>query len=262
MVFAEAARGFRYGGVNEPAPPQFCAADLNAIGLIASPATFGPDHLWSYTVGEKSTLGSGRYLLNVDGFFIDWQDVQTVHDLQCGYYFQENKGSITSQGLEWETSARLTHALTVGMSGSFTDARSKGPIANLDASDGDRAPYFPRTIITATADYTFDLPEGQIILGTDYTYRSNAYTQFSSTNPLYREIPSSRLLNATATYQRGRWSVGIFGTNLTNDRQISVVEPNLYAPYADARRASTHGVLGAKLNLRKFMFTNCLRARE
>ena len=33
MVFGEAARGFRYGGVNEPAPAVFCGADLAQIGL-------------------------------------------------------------------------------------------------------------------------------------------------------------------------------------------------------------------------------------
>ncbi len=146
MLYAEAARGFRYGGVNEPAPPQFCGNDLSAIGLSASPPTFGPDHLWSYTLGEKSTFADNRFTVDVDGFFIDWKDVQTVHILPtCGYYFQENKGSVTSQGLEFEANARVTHELTLGLSASYTDAKANGSIANLNAADGNRAPYFPRS---------------------------------------------------------------------------------------------------------------------
>src|SRR5262249_50642203 len=43
MVYGEAARGFRYGGVNQPLPLTLCAADLAAIGLSNGPATFGPD---------------------------------------------------------------------------------------------------------------------------------------------------------------------------------------------------------------------------
>ena len=231
MVFAEAARGFRYGGVNEPTPPQFCGADLSAIGLSSSPATFGPDHLWSYTLGEKSTLADNRLLVNFDGFFINWQDVQTIHRLPCQYYFDENKGNIISKGFELETNAKLTRGLTVGLSGSYTDARTKGAIANLSSANGDRAPYFPKTIVTAMGEYSFDVWRGKVILGTDFTYRSNAYTEFSPSNPLYREIPNSKLLNATATYKWDHWSVSVFGTNLTNNRQISVVEPNLFRGY-------------------------------
>jgi iron complex outermembrane receptor protein len=232
MIYAEAARGFRYGGVNEPAPPQFCSGDLNAIGLSASPPTFGPDHLWSYTLGEKSTFADNRFTVDVDGFFIDWKDVQTVHILpSCGYYFQEDKGSVTSQGLEFEANARVTHDLTLGVSASYTDAKANGSIANLNAADGDRAPYFPRTIATAMAEYSIEVGRGKVIFGTDFTYRSNAYTQFSPGDPLYREIPCSKMLNITANYKRDRWSVGLFATNLTNDRQVSLVEGNVYAPY-------------------------------
>ncbi len=81
------------------------------------------------------------------------------------------------------------------------------------------------------AEYSVEVGGGKVIFGTDYTYRSNAYTQFSPSSQLYREIPCSKMLNATATYKRAHWSVGLFATNLTNDRQVSLVEANLYAPY-------------------------------
>ena len=93
LVYAEAAKGFRYGGVNQPVPLQFCGADLATAHLTSAPQTYGPDSLWSYSVGEKAKLANGRITLNTDAFYIDWSDVQTRLLLgQCSYYFIQNKG--------------------------------------------------------------------------------------------------------------------------------------------------------------------------
>jgi outer membrane receptor protein involved in Fe transport len=231
MVYAEAARGFRYGGVNEPAPVTFCATQLAALGLKESPEAFGPDHLWSYTLGEKGTFADGRLVMNVDGFYINWDDVQTIHDLSCGYNFTENAGKIKSQGIEWDSKVRATSALTLGLSGSFTDAVANGPIANLSAADGDRAPYFPRTIVTVTGEYSIPLPEGKLVVSADYTYRSNEFTDFSPSAFDYLEIPSSVLLNGSLGYITDRWSVTLYGTNLTNNHLVSLNDVNDFAPY-------------------------------
>jgi iron complex outermembrane recepter protein len=229
IVYGEAARGFRYGGVNEPAPVIFCGPDL--APLTESPPSFGPDHLWSYTLGEKGTFGGGRWKLNVDGFYIDWDDVQTQRLLACGYSFAENAGKITSQGLEWESSVRATSALTLGLSGSYTDATANGPIVNLSAASGDRAPFFPRNIVTASADYEIPLPQGKIEISTDYTYRSRAFTDFSPTAFDYAVIPSSVLLNGSIGYVTDQWSLSVFGTNLTNNHLVSIVDVNTNGPF-------------------------------
>jgi outer membrane receptor protein involved in Fe transport len=231
MFYGEAARGFRYGGVNEPAPISFCATQLAALGLKESPEAFGPDHLWSYTLGEKGTFADGRVVMNLDGFYIKWDDVQTIHNLSCGYNFAENAGKIKSQGVELESKVRATKALTLGLSGSFTDATAAGPIPNLSAVAGDRAPFFPRTIITATGEYDVPLPVGQIEISADYTYRSNEFTDFSPLVFDYTEIPSSVLLNASIAYVTDQWSLSLYGTNLTNNHLVSLVDVNTFGAY-------------------------------
>jgi iron complex outermembrane recepter protein len=226
MLYGEAARGFRYGGVNEPAPVVFCADQLSAIGLSASPQSFGPDHLWSYTLGEKGTFSDGRVRLNVDGFYIDWSDVQTIHDLTCGYNFTQNSGKVKSQGLELDSQFRATSALTLGLSGSFTDATANGAIPNLGAENGDRAPFFPRTIVSLSGQYDIQAPGGKVIISSDYTYRSRASTDFSAAAFDYLVIPSSVLLNGSIAYETGRWSLSVFGTNLTNNHLVSLRDVN------------------------------------
>jgi outer membrane receptor protein involved in Fe transport len=231
MVFGEAARGFRYGGVNEPAPVTFCAAALAAIGLNKSPESFGPDHLWSYTLGEKGTFADGRLVLNVDGFFVKWDGVQTIHNLPCGYNFTQNAGKIKSRGVELDAKVRATSALTLGLSGSFTDATANGPIPNLGAVDGDRAPFFPRTIVSASGEYDVPLPQGKIQISTDYTYRSDAFTDFSPQSFFYERIPSSVLLNASVGYVTDRWSLTLYGTNLTSNHLVSLIDVNTNGIY-------------------------------
>ncbi len=79
----------------------------------------------------------------------------------------------------------------MGLSGSLTDAVTNGPIPNLGAVDGDRAPFFPRTIVTVSGDYSVPLPGGKMVISADYTYRSNQFTDFSPLAFDYLEIPSS-----------------------------------------------------------------------
>ena len=222
MIYGEAARGFRYGGVNEPAPVVFCGTGV--------PESFGPDNLWSYTLGEKGKFADGRLTMDVDAFYIDWRDVQTIHNLACTYYYAENQGKIKSQGVELESKLRVTRQLTLGLSGSFTDSAANGSIPNVDAANGDRTPFFPRVIVALKADEGIPVPGGKILLSADYTWRSNAYTEFNPQDPLYREIPESKVLNASVGYDTGRWSVSIYGTNLTNDEEISAVQANTYGP--------------------------------
>ena len=61
---------------------QFCAGALQQEGLTNAPATFGPDHLWDYELGEKGTFVDNKLLVNVTGFYILWDDVQTTHPVE------------------------------------------------------------------------------------------------------------------------------------------------------------------------------------
>ena|ERR1700736_6358638 len=80
---------------------------LAALGLKQSPEAFGPDHLWSYTLGEKGTFAGGRLVMNIDGFYVKWDDVQTIHNLPCGYNFTQNAGKIKTRGIELESHVKF-----------------------------------------------------------------------------------------------------------------------------------------------------------
>lgn len=224
MVFAEAARGFRYGGVNYPVPESFCAADLAADGLTGAPLTFGPDRVWSYSLGEKWTSGDRRALVNATAFYIKWSDAQTLHVLPCGYSFFENVAELTSKGVELETQFRLTPALVFAVNAAYTDATTDTAIATIEAAAGDRVPFFPEWTATAAAEYSWAARSGDITFSAEYSYRGAMGTDFNPALPAYRSVPSTSVVNAAVNFIAGPWQFGIFGTNLTNREQISQVD--------------------------------------
>jgi outer membrane receptor protein involved in Fe transport len=231
MLFAEAARGFRYGGINQPVPPEFCGAALAADGLKGAPITYGPDHLWTYSFGEKSTIDEQRITLNATAFYTRWSKVQTRHDLACGYFFEQNTGTVRSAGLELETNYQVTPALRLGINGSFTDAAASGAIPDLDAPAGARVPYFPRIIVTLMGGYTWKPPVGDLALQADYNYRSHEGTEFDTSSPLYRQISATRVLNGALSWRISNTEWTLYGRNLANARIVSAIEPNTYAPF-------------------------------
>lgn len=227
MVYTQATRGFRYGGVNLPVPLQFCANDLSNAGLTDAPATFGPDSLWNYEIGEKGRFLDNKLLFNLTGFYIDWRDVQTTYPLQCGYPFVVNAGRVASRGLELETSFRVTNALTVSLNGSYTNATADGAIQNLSAPDGASVPFFPRLITNLQAQYVTHLgTSGDIRWEAGWTHREGAFTEFNLSDPYTRYIPSSEMVNATISFLHGNWEVALYGTNLTNNLLINSIGAN------------------------------------
>ncbi len=230
-VFVEAARGFRYGGINQPVPASFCGAALAAQELTGTPTTYGPDHLWTYSLGQRLEFDERRLIVNATAFYTRWSAVQTPHDLACGYGFVQNGGGVRSTGLELETRLRPSHAFTLGFEASVTDAVASGAIPDLDAADGARVPYFPRTIATLDGAYELSLPAGHLTVAADYNYRSEVGTEFDTASSLYRSIPATRVLNAATTWVIANLQWSLYGQNLTNERIVSAISPDVYTPF-------------------------------
>jgi len=95
LLFMNAAEGFRPGGTNSiftEAIVELCEADLAALGLSAPPFDFESDSLWSYEVGAKTNWLDHRLTANLTAYHIDWSDMQTAKDLDCGITFIANAG--------------------------------------------------------------------------------------------------------------------------------------------------------------------------
>ena len=259
MIYGEVAKGFRYGGGNQPVPlgnsgiAGQCTQNLAAYGYTAAPLTFGPDKLWNYTIGEKAKLAGGRITLNASAYYIDWSDVQTRLRLNCSYFFTDNKGKITSKGVELESMVKVTPDITLSLSGSYNDSHAKGDIPTVGAFDGDRTPYYPQFTANAQAFYDHKLGDGDLHLQAGYQYQSTQNTTFnnfsttlvagkltaSGPSQTYAVIPESHNLSASIAYDVGQFEFGLYGNNLANGvGVVNIARATYYQVYQAGSRVT------------------------
>jgi outer membrane receptor protein involved in Fe transport len=213
LLFTEAAKGFRFGGVNQPIP-QTCG--------VQSPDTFGSDSAWTYQIGEKSSLFNNRTTLNLTAFLTNWSDVQTSKIIrECSYFFMVNDGHIRSKGVELESRSRLSDRLLFTINASYTDAKANGPIPNLGVLDGARAPLVPRYEGSAALDYTVPVfGRGRVDLHADWQFRDGFYESWV-VDPTTAFDPSFTRLDLAASYlSDGPWEAGIYVRNVADRPEI------------------------------------------
>ena len=247
LLYASGAKGFRSGGGNTSIPnnPQ-CAADeaayTAATGKTVNRA-YDPDYVWSYEVGSKNTLASGRLVLNASLFYLEWQGIQENLNLDnyanagCGFGFIANVGQAFSRGGELELQARLSEGLTLGLSGSYVDARITSP-SDEGAPTGAQLPYVPQLGGDVNLTYRRPLTGG-------YTLTFYANENFTG-NQVRDFVPNSgvhyqthyAVTNLKLGIERNNWEVSLFARNLFNAHPI-LDDAIVFTPGVTATLAGT-----------------------
>lgn len=102
MVYALASRGFRFGGPNIAADPNF-----------AIPHQFNSDSLWNYEVGARANLLDGRLTLDGTAYWVDWSSIQVTQRSPGGFTYTANAGKARNRGFEASASLRPVPGLTI-----------------------------------------------------------------------------------------------------------------------------------------------------
>jgi iron complex outermembrane receptor protein len=212
-LYATYAKGFKSGGFVD-----------NAYRDPTIP--LAPEHAENYEIGAKTRLFDNMLDFNVALFR------QTTKDLQnfsgAGGIAHTYNGTLKMKGWEIESVLRPTDGLRltanythlIGKYSSLTD-----PLVNLDYS-GNPAKFAPRDAFTIGASYQAQMSNGASLTPqVDFNYSSAISTDDANTLRLYRNLYDNtrgRTLNARLNYDSadGRWTVGIWGKNLTNNYQI------------------------------------------
>ena len=211
MFYAQAAQGFRPGGVNQ------------VIGLPAELAGYSSDSLWNYELGAKTTLAPGVYF-NVAGYRIDWTDMQvSARTSGTGSVFGliSNVGSARIYGAEAELSVRITPELSFNGNLGFTDAKlaedQVSEIVVASGRKGDRLVAVPRWTASAALEYMKPLSETLDFMGRiDFSHVGNSYSTLSPTDTYRRENPAYQMVNARIGLQGvgTEWTAALFVINL------------------------------------------------
>jgi iron complex outermembrane receptor protein len=211
MLYATATRGFKSGGFNSTA--------------LQSPQGFSPEYVWSYEAGLKSTLLDDRLILNVDGFYYDYSNLQVNKYDSAAVVTLENAAKATIKGLEAEVDYQPINGLTLSSNFSLLDpeydnylsVNPDDPSAGAISLKGNQMVRAPKFSMNFAAQYVANMGDsGSLTTRVEYSYRSKIYfTAFDDPGVAQNGYG---LLNASVRYdsENGRWSLSAFVDNITN----------------------------------------------
>lgn len=178
---AQASKGFRLGGVNDPLNLPLCRpADAATFGGFPR---YNDESLWNYEGGVK--VQSGAFHLNAAGFYTDIRNLQVTADAgSCSSRVVFNVAKAHTVGAELELGITPFQGFDLGFSGSVLQSQFDSTIARPDGSiiegirDGNRLPSVPKLQFSASAGYTFPIGrESDAFLSGSFQHVGSRYTQ-------------------------------------------------------------------------------------
>jgi iron complex outermembrane recepter protein len=180
-INAQASKGFRLGGVNDPLNANLCTAADRAI--FGGFQDYGDETLWNYEVGVKTQTRGITF--NAAAFYTDISNLQTTLDAgSCSSRIVFNVPKAHSQGVEFELTARPLEGLDLGISGSLLSAKFDSTVVDGTGAvlagirDGNRLPTVPKFQISANASYGFPVSDGaEAYVSASIQHVGNRFTQ-------------------------------------------------------------------------------------
>ncbi|MGQ0562549.1 MAG: TonB-dependent receptor [Gemmatimonadota bacterium] len=258
-VNAQAARGFRLGGINDPLNKPLCTPQ--DLATFDGRDSWQDETVWNYEIGTKSRLMNGRASLNLSAFYMDISDLQvTVTAGSCSSRLIFNVPKARSQGLEAEFTATPSENFDFSISGSFNDSELRSTLTSTSSNgqvsvvsgirEGNRLPSVPQFQGAAAATYRRQMGTGSVAsvtgsfqhIGSRFTEIGNHAEGFGTVNlnsfgantiggPLTQatfrfdpELPAYDLVNLRLALTRANWELGLFANNLTDERALLALD--------------------------------------
>ncbi|MHA7820413.1 MAG: TonB-dependent receptor [Erythrobacter sp.] len=179
-INAQASRGFRLGGVNDPLNVPLCnAQDLALFGGFQD---YDDETLWNYEVGVK-TQGN-NFTFNAAGFYNDISNLQVTLDAgSCSSRIVFNVPDAHSMGVEAELGLNPAPGLNFNLSGSFIEAEFDTTLPGALAPatgirEGNRLPSVPEFQFSASGSYEWPVGnDAEAFVAASFTHVGTRFTQ-------------------------------------------------------------------------------------
>ena len=179
-VNAQASKGFRLGGVNDPLNLPLCSDEDEA--LFGAFQDYDDETLWNYELGVK-TQGRG-FTFNAAGFYNDIKNLQVTLDAgTCSSRIVFNVPKAHSMGVEFELGLSPADGLDLNLSGSIIEAEfdSTLPAPLTTATgirDGNRLPSVPKFQLSASGSYEWPIGDSaSMYVAASVQHVGTRYTQ-------------------------------------------------------------------------------------
>jgi outer membrane receptor protein involved in Fe transport len=247
LLFANAAQGFRPGGVNEFTNNQVvhCAGVLAGLGLAVPPSRgYESDSLWNYEVGAKASWLNGKLAADATVYHIRWNDMQTPRTVFCpmdAMNIIENVGKATSDGTEIEISWRPFPRLGIGSGAARTNARLAADAPAIVGTAGERLPTVPQWTFNVSIDSQFRFTgRVQGFVRADYTGIDSSWSDFDEATR--RLTPSHKALDLRVGARFEKWWLELFADNALDNRGVLLYANNVVGEWQVLMQPRTIGV--------------------
>lgn len=207
LFYGVYSEGFRPGG-------------FNRIDNDGVPKTYVSDEVTNYELGWKTTLLDGRLRFNGSLYQIDWDGLQVgITDFDISVItFTTNAADAEIKGFEGDIAWLATDALTLTAAWSLNDTemvRVPQGVSDI-AGEGSRLALAPELQYHVSARYEWLenslSPYAQVV----YAYTDDQFSSIVVDNRFLQK--SYDTVDASFGLRMDKWSVELFGENLTDER--------------------------------------------
>ena len=250
-LYAQASRGFRLGGINDPINLPLCSAQDRII--FGGYGTWKDETLWDYEAGIKSQWLDHRLTLNVAAFYENIDNLQaTATAGTCSSRLTINVPTARSEGVEAELFAHPNVNWDFGVSATVLDAKLTSSVVSAAGvvgglQDGNRMPTAPKAQAVGSVGFTLPAAAGTSDFFANFTvqYVGSSFSQFENEEPGWGqiggagdpnaarlityggplttnvinfnpELPSYTLANLRFGFKTERWQAALYVNNITD----------------------------------------------
>ncbi len=218
-IYADAAEGFRLGGVNINSPSGAININRQRSGnrpTSTNARTFDSDKLWTYELGAKTKFLDGRLIVNAATYLTVWDNIQSDQILRDGSLFTANAGTTHAPGFEIDVNLQATKNLRLQSNFFWDNPDILHPNPLLIQSAG-RLPAAPNTTFGFSGRYGFTLAEGwDAFAALEYAYVGGETIGFDARNS--PGVGGYSNVDARLAVAHGRWQGTLYVKNLTDEQ--------------------------------------------
>ena len=184
-VNAQASKGFRLGGVNDPLNIPLCTGGPNGVDAqtYGNRPTYEDETLWNYEVGVRAQRRGLNFA--AAAFYTDIKNLQVTADAgTCSSRVVFNVPSAHTMGIEAEVSAEVADGFNLSINGSILEAEFDSDVTTTAGAiiagirEGNRLPSVPRFQLSANASYEWPVMDGaNAFVGASFQHVGARYTQ-------------------------------------------------------------------------------------
>ena len=257
-INAQASKGFRLGGANDPLNVPLCSP--NDLVTFQGRPNWKDETVWNYEIGSKSRIMSGRGSFSGSVFYVDVRDLQAVVTAgTCSSRVVLNVPKARSVGGELELALAPTDNLDFAISGSYNNATLRSSVTQKNPNgttsivagieEGGRLPSVPKFQMAAAI--TFQQPVARDWHGyvsTNYQHIGSRITQVGDDQPGVGTInlralpntiggpltqntftfdpvlPAYDIINFRFGVRHNIWDFAVFVNNLTDERALLALD--------------------------------------